>query len=208
MMTDAEHDRHMPSAPSDSQQADAMQEQPSSSPQDTPISPEGATAPRPNYVGLVFLSLMAVVGIVYVATSLSYGLTAETNPLGPGAAPAALGLLLVAGCLVLLGQEAVAYRKAKAAAKTGARTHDPVPPGARDLVKPVIILLILVVGLMLVPLVGMIIAMPISVMAIALFVEKTKPVPVVIMGAVTALMLWLLFDQLLSVRFPNSLIGL
>ncbi|GAA1128420.1 tripartite tricarboxylate transporter TctB family protein [Citricoccus alkalitolerans] len=164
--------------------------------------------PRPNYVGMAFLVFLAVLGIAYVAMSLSYGLSAETNPLGPGAAPAALGILLVVGCLVLLMQEVRTHRKAAAAAAQGIAPTEVAEPGVRDLVKPVLILLIVVAGLMLTPVVGMMIAMPLVVLAIALFVEKLKPVPALIMAAVTALMLWLVFQQLLSIRFPTNLIGL
>lgn len=173
-------------------------------------SPESQTTPkpvRPNYVGMAFLAFLLVLGAVYAGVALSYGLSAETNPLGPGAAPAAMGLLLAVGCLILLGQEIRGHRQAKAAAAEGA-APGPAAPGGRELVKPLLILLILVAGLMLTPLIGMLIAMPLVVMSIALFVEKLKAVPTLIMGAVTALMLWLVFQQLLSIRFPTSLIGL
>ncbi|MFC7403274.1 tripartite tricarboxylate transporter TctB family protein [Citricoccus sp. GCM10030269] len=159
---------------------------------------EHAPPVRPNYVGAGFLVIMIAVGIAYVSVAVSYGLSADTNPLGPGAAPAALGILLIVGCLVLLAQEVLAYRRGSAEAA----------PGIREAVKPITILLILVVGLMLAPILGMLVAMPLAVVAIALLVEKLKIVPALIMGAVTALMLWLVFQQLLSVRFPNSLIGL
>jgi len=157
---------------------------------------------------MAFLGLLTVLGATYAGMAMSYGLNAETNPLGPGAAPAVLGLLMVGCCLVLLGQEFRGYRKNKAAADAGALSTGANPAGVRELAKPLLILVLLTGGLMLVPLVGMILAMPLSVMAIALLVEKLKPVPAVIMGVVTALMLWLIFDQLLSVRFPNSLVGL
>lgn len=165
-------------------------------------------APRLNYVGLGFLGFLLVLGVAYTAVALGYGLTAETNPLGPGAAPAAMGALLALGSLLLLGQEVRAHRRAKAAAARGEDHRQDVQPGARDLVKPVLILLILITGLMLTPVTGMMIAMPLVVIAIAWFVEKLKPVYILVMGAVTALMLWLVFDLLLSVRFPTSLIGL
>ncbi|NUL45779.1 hypothetical protein F7P69_11330 [Cellulosimicrobium funkei] len=157
---------------------------------------------------MAFLVFLTVLGIAYVVTSLSYGWSAETNPLGPGAAPATLGLLLIAGCLLLLLQEVRSYRKAAAEAAQGIPPTEAAAPGVRDLVKPVLILLIVVAGLMLTPVVGMMIAMPLVVLAIALFVEKLKPVPALIMAAVTALMLWLVFQQLLSIRFPTNLIGL
>ncbi|MEV4900049.1 tripartite tricarboxylate transporter TctB family protein [Citricoccus sp. NPDC055426] len=165
-------------------------------------------APRPNYVGLGFLGFLLVVGAAYTVVAVGYGMTAETNPLGPGAAPAAMGALLMLGCLLLLGQEIRSYRRAKAASDRGEEHGHEAQPGARDLVKPILILLILIAGLMLTPITGMMIAMPLVVMAIAFFVEKLKPVYILIMGAVTALMLWLVFDLLLSVRFPTSLIGL
>ncbi|MGO1884526.1 MAG: tripartite tricarboxylate transporter TctB family protein [Citricoccus sp.] len=157
---------------------------------------------------MAFLAFLLILGAAYAGVALSYGLTAETNPLGPGAAPAVMGLLLMAGCLILLAQEFRGYRRAKAAVAEGRRHEQESQPGARDLVKPILILLILVAGLMVTPLIGMMIAMPLVVLSIALFVERLKPTTALIMGAVTALMLWLVFDLLLSVRFPNSLMGL
>lgn len=178
------------------------------SPAGSSVRQHSAHPVRPNYMGMAFLVFLALLGIVYVGMSLSYGWSAETNPLGPGAAPAALGILLIAGCLVLLMQEVRSHRRAVAAAAQGLPPAEAAAPGVRDLVKPVLILLIVVAGLMLTPVVGMMIAMPLVVLAIALFVEKLKPVPALIMAAVTALMLWLVFQQLLSIRFPTNLIGL
>lgn len=208
MMTDAE--RAPETAPSslDPELTDSHHEHDSHASAHGSGSSPTLRAPRPNYVGMAFLGVLTVLGATYAGVAMSYGLTAETNPLGPGAAPAILGLLMVGCCLVLLGQEFRGYRKNKAAANEGVPSTGPEPAGARELAKPLLILLLLTGGLMLVPLVGMIIAMPLSVMAIALVVEKLKPIPAVIMGLVTAGMLWLIFDQLLSVRFPNSLMGL
>lgn len=163
---------------------------------------------RPNFVGIAFLIAMIVVGVVYVVAAISYGISAETNPMGPGAAPAALGILLIVCCLVLLGQEYRSQRKATAAAQEGLASAEPPPQGARDLVKPLLILVFLLAGLMLAQVVGMLIAMPLAVIGIALFVERIKPIQALLMGTITALMLWLVFQQLLSIRFPNSLIGL
>lgn len=164
-------------------------------------------APRPDYVGLGFLGFLFVLGAAYTGVALTYGLTAETNPLGPGAAPAAMGSLLMVGCLLLMAQEVRAHRRARTAVAHGEDPGRDEAPGVRDLAKPVLILLIVIAGLMLTPVTGMLIAMPLVVMAIARFVERLKPLPVLAMGAVTALMLWLVFDLLLSIRFPTSLIG-
>lgn len=162
---------------------------------------------RPNYVGIGFLVSMIVMGGAYTVMAFGYGLSAERNPMGPGAAPAVLGLLLITGCLFVLGQEFRSYRRARAANREEGEQEEAGPPAARELVKPLMIVLVLLAGLMLAPVVGMTISMTAVVIVIALVVEKVKLLPSLIMGAVSALMLWGIFQQVLNVRFPDSLIG-
>lgn len=185
-----------------------------SEPPATGGGPAGSASPgedvRPNYVGMGFLLAMVVLGGVYAAMAFGYGLSAETNPMGPGAAPAFLGILLIIGCLVLLTQEVVGYRRARsgAASDDDAGGEFTPRPAARELTRPLLLVVILLGGLLLTPVVGMTVSMAAAVLAIARVIERLGWIPSSIMTAATALMLWGVFEQLLDVRFPENLVGI
>lgn len=180
----------------------------------TQIGSEAESHEKSNYVGIGFLIFLIILAAVFTFMAIGYGLTAEGSPMGPGAAPAALGTLLMIGTTVLLWREFSSAKRAAVHEGSSGRVEGTKPGGAgkaqngKELVKPLLILLILAAGLALTPITGMMIAMALAVMAVAIFIEKIKPVSALIMSAVAALMLWLVFDQLLSVRFPDSIIGL
>src|SRR5699024_10239993 len=179
----------------------------SEEPRDPEIS-SARDAPRPNFVGIGLLLVLIFVGIGYSVTAFSYGFSAENSPIGPGAVPGFLGILLVIGSLVILAQEIRAFRQAQSQAKARGKEEDVdttgrTPP-ARAVVKRLLIVLVLAGGCMLSPVVGMTLSIPLAAVVIARAIEKIRPFCALIMGAVTVLMLWGIFQQCLNVRFPSS----
>ncbi|MFC7405730.1 tripartite tricarboxylate transporter TctB family protein [Georgenia alba] len=185
-----------------------------------------AESPAARWIGIGFAAFLAAAGVYFTLTAFGFGITAEGTPIGPGAVPAGLGVLLVVSAVVVLVGDARALRggaRRSAPATGGLGTPDggtpdePTPEAPDDgagrtehrtLLRAALVVALLGCGLALTQVVGMVLGLAMAVVAICLVVERMPPVRALLLGAVTAVLLWLVFGVLLSVNFPSSMIGL
>ncbi|WP_324276423.1 hypothetical protein [Blastococcus brunescens] len=98
-------------------------------------------------VGMGFLVFLMLVGAYFALTAFGFGVTAEGTPIGPGAVPAGLGVMLVVGAGVLLVGEVRGFTRARADRAAGpVAVTKPEHPG-RDLLRALAVIALLGVGL-------------------------------------------------------------
>lgn len=153
-------------------------------------------------VGIGFLAVLIAIGAYFALTAFGFGIAAEGTPIGPGAVPAGLGIVLIVGSGVLLVAEVRALRatpREEGAPRLGKE--------ARDLLRAFLVIALLGVGLAVTPVIGMVLALTLSVALIAAIVERLSPLKVLIVSAVAFAILWVVFGVILDVNFPRSMIG-
>jgi hypothetical protein len=162
-----------------------------------------------------FAALLFVIGAFVFLTGLDYGVRGDDALIGPGAAPLVLGVLLSIGALVIF---ASSIRKFREAAKQNQdadrdlrvtrRLSEAAVYTRKSVLRPMSIIALVGLGFSLIPLLGVIVSMSLTVVVLAMVVERLRLFPALIMGIVAAIVLWLIFVQLLSVRLPTGLVGL
>lgn len=183
-------------------------------------------APEHNRGGeQVFAVALMVMGALASVESWRYGLTDETSPLGPGAAPFILGLgLVILGALLVLDgarsrrreralpvEDAVSLAVTRAGGRREGTAPDPRRSwfGAilqdRGLLNAFAILAILAVALAMTPVVGLIPALALAIFAVGRLVERLSWRASISLGVGGGLFLWLVFAEFLNVRVPTGL---
>ncbi|MEU3848055.1 tripartite tricarboxylate transporter TctB family protein [Micrococcus terreus] len=183
-------------------------------------SPPGAqSAPEPSsdnsllpahlISGLVVALALAGVGIFAIVEGLSYGLGDSENIIGPGTAPVTLGGLLLAGSLSIGAREAYKLRQGLKASPTssGINTQGAREYLLRSILVPILIVALFGAGIYASQYIGLFIALSATVLACGLLIERMSLLKSAILAAATMLIGFVLFDVLLSVRFPSSTVG-
>lgn len=196
---------------------------PASSPPKPAVEDEGASP----VAQLVSFALLAVVGLVFAATSFGYGVLLEGGRVGPGLLPlVAGGLLAVLGTtqfVVLAGR----LRRARAEADTGPGPE--VRSGRPDAAAPVaagdadsdrdllgrtakdrlrnlaVVAASIVVTIALVPLLGFLLAFGLLMLLISTVVERRRFLPSALTTLVSVAAIYVVFEILLRVPLPLGL---
>ena len=181
---------------------------------------------------LIFLGVMAVLGLLAVVGGIGYGLELDER-VGPGLMPFAAGVLMLLTVAVQLlrrlrtpvsepepevGTEAELEPAAELAAGSGAEpatatgesedadvVADAATPDGRRVAT---IFAMIVLAVAATYLIGMLLSVSLLVGALFLLNDRTKPVTALIAAVAAGLFGWLVFETLLDVPLPTGLLGL
>lgn len=179
---------------------------------------------------LIFLGVMAVLGLLAVVGGIGYGLELDER-VGPGLMPFAAGVLMLLTVAVQLlrrlrtpvsepevGTEAELEPAAELAAGPGAEpatatgesedadvVADAATPDGRRVAT---IFAMIVLAVAATYLIGMLLSVSLLVGALFLLNDRTKPVTALIAAVAAGLFGWLVFETLLDVPLPTGLLGL
>ena len=183
---------------------------------------------------LIFLGVMAVLGLLAVVGGIGYGLELDER-VGPGLMPFAAGVLMLLTVAVQLlrrlrtpvsepepepevGTEAELEPAAELAAGPGAEpatatgesedadvVADAATPDGRRVAT---IFAMIVLAVAATYLIGMLLSVSLLVGALFLLNDRTRPVAAVIAAVAAGLFGWLVFETLLDVPLPTGLLGL
>ena len=177
--------------------------------------------------------VLAALGAAACLGGLGYGLRTEDGTVGTGLLPAATGAMITVLALIDVAQSLVAARRARATSTTvpeapvaertlaestaaedsdsDAATDDGVDVLGRDPRQRnrnlVIVLALVFAAAALVPLIGLLLAMGLLILAITIGVERMRPVSAVVVTACALACVWLVFAQGLRVPFPTGMLG-
>ncbi len=177
--------------------------------------------------------VLAALGAAACLGGLGYGLRTEDGTVGTGLLPAATGAIITVLALIDVAQSLVAARRARATSSTvpeapvaertlaqsiaaedtdsDAATDDGVDVLGRDPRQRnrnlVIVLALVFAAAALVPLIGLLLAMGLLILAITIGVERMRPVSAVVVTACALACVWLVFAQGLRVPFPTGMLG-
>jgi putative tricarboxylic transport membrane protein len=159
---------------------------------------------------LIWLAVMAVIGIVAIVGGLAYGLVQEER-VGPGVMP------FVAGLLILVPLVIQAVRRVRMPvddapppeedALEGAATTR-AQAGAARTPHVVVIFLLVALTVALTYLIGLLISVSLLVGALFLLNDRRKPVTALIALVIAGVFGWVVFETLLDVPLPRGLLGL
>jgi len=177
--------------------------------------------------------VLAALGAAACLGGLGYGLRTEDGTVGSGLLPAATGAIITVLALIDVAQSLVAARRARVTSTTvpeapvaeralaestaaedtdsDAATDDGVDVLGRDPRQRnrnlVIVLALVFAAAALVPLIGLLLAMGLLILAITIGVERMRPVSAVVVTACALACVWLVFAQGLRVPFPTGMLG-
>lgn len=161
---------------------------------------------------LIFLGVMAVLGLLAVVGGIGYGLELDER-VGPGVMPFAAGVLMLLTVAVQLLRrlrtpvaepEVGSEAELEPAAGEGADADAATPDGRR--VATIFVMIVLAVAATY--LIGMLLSVSLLVGALFLLNDRTRPVAAVIAAVAAGLFGWLVFETLLDVPLPTGLLGL
>lgn len=177
---------------------------------------------------LIFLGVMAVLGLLAVVGGIGYGLELDER-VGPGLMPFAAGVLMLLTVAVQL-QRRLRMPVAEPATGSGAELEPAAGPGegtdtdvdadsdtdaaaAADGATPdgrrvATIFAMIVLAVAATYLIGMLLSVSLLVGALFLLNDRTKPVTALIAAVAAGLFGWLVFETLLDVPLPTGLLGL
>lgn len=151
---------------------------------------------------LIFLGVMAALGLAAVVGGLGYGLELDER-VGPGLMPFAAGVLM----LLTVGVQLL-RRLRMPVVELGAEEGEDAESGAPDARRVATIFVMIVLAVVATYLIGMLLSVSLLVGALFLLNDRTKPVAAVIAAGAAGLFGWLVFETLLDVPLPTGLLGL
>lgn len=173
--------------------------------------PSHETVKTKLWLGVGFALLLVLIGIIVISQAWEYGLGDDENLIGPGTAPVALGALIgVGGILIALTdlrslksfrREHRLEEQPRTTEKSG-RTYL-----AGKVLTPSFIVLIFILGVYLSQFTGVLLTFSAAVFVCGIVVDRTAVWKSLVMALATLLLGYLLFDLLLSARFPESAVG-
>jgi putative tricarboxylic transport membrane protein len=173
--------------------------------------------------GILSSAVLAVIGIAAVVGGLGYGVVQEDGLIGPGFLPTMAGGLVavfaigdVIGRLrprttisqteLILGADAQETLAEEAAAESDIDIFGRDQKQRTRML--VVVMGILIATLLLVQVLGFLISFALMLIAIAVFVEKRRWVPALVVTAAAIAVTYALFVVLLRVPLPQGLIGI
>lgn len=170
---------------------------------------------KPATSDVVGTAILAVVGAIALVMGLGYGFRGDSGQVGPGFLPVATGTFILVASLVEIGRlYLTAGRKSPepeleaspALAKAEERDTFGRVEGER---KQAIIRIfgIMLVSLLIVPIVGLLLALALMVFVIVLWVESKTVLAAFLASAGATAVAYIVFVQLLGVPTPQGMLG-
>jgi putative tricarboxylic transport membrane protein len=150
---------------------------------------------------LVFLAVMAALGVLAVIGGLHYGVELDDR-VGPGVMP------LAAGALILLTVAVQGVRRLRAPVVDAEPEADADGDSRPDPRLVAVIFGLIVLAVALTFLIGMLLSVSLLVGALFLVNDRAKPVTALIAAVIAGLFGWIVFESLLNVPLPTGLLGL
>lgn len=162
-------------------------------------------------LGVGFALFIVLIGMIVISQAWEYGLGDDENLIGPGTAPVALGLLIVVGGLLIALKDMRSLKHLRNDHQPEEGTVKAENSGRIYLVNTVLlpsfIIAIFVGGVYLSQFTGLLLTLSATVFVCGLVIERMALRKSLIMAAATLVLGYLLFDLLLSARFPESVVG-
>lgn len=151
---------------------------------------------------LIAYGVVAVIGALFFALSFSYDFLKQGDLVGPGFLPRVAGAILAVLGILLVIQE---VRVGSTLAGDSGVAEDHQPMNRKTAMKIVLVFGLITAALLLAPLLGLIPALYLLLLALTLGVERMPVVPSLIVCTVAAVVGYALFVLLLRVPIPMGI---